>query len=74
MPVTANYVKTLIDKAIAEKAWLVLLYHDIRPDDGSGDLWTTTPANMEPVLAYLQSQGVAVETTSRAVSEIQGQM
>lgn len=71
---SADYVKALIDKAVAEKTWLVLVYHDIRPDDGSGDLWTTTPANMESVLSYLQTKGVAVETTPQAISEIQGQM
>jgi hypothetical protein len=60
----------LIDQAIKEKTWLVLVYHDISPDDGSGFLWTTTPENMETVLAYLKEKNVTTLTTSQAVSEI----
>jgi peptidoglycan/xylan/chitin deacetylase (PgdA/CDA1 family) len=68
------YVKSLIDQAIRDKTWLVLVYHDIRPDDGSGFLYTTTPEDMETVLAYLKEKNVATLTTSQAVSEIQAQM
>ncbi|MDD3190919.1 MAG: polysaccharide deacetylase family protein, partial [Candidatus Pacebacteria bacterium] len=71
---SAEYVTNLIDQAIASNTWLVLVYHDIRPDDGSGFLWTTTPENMETVLAYLRDNDVAVMTTSQAISEIQGQI
>jgi peptidoglycan/xylan/chitin deacetylase (PgdA/CDA1 family) len=71
---TADYVKSLIDRAVKDKTWLVLVYHDIRPDDGSGDLWTTTPANMETVLSYLKTNNVTTLTTSQAVSEIKAQM
>ncbi len=67
---SADYVKNLIDQAIKEKTWLVLVYHDISPDDGSGFLWTTTPENMETVLAYLKEKNVTTLTTSQAVSEI----
>jgi hypothetical protein len=69
-----DYVKSLIDQAIRDKTWLVLVYHDIRPDDGSGFLYSTTPENMETVLAYLNEKNVATLTTSQAVSEIQAQM
>jgi hypothetical protein len=70
---SADYVKSLIDQAIRDMTWLVLVYHDIRPDDGSGFLYTTTPENMETVLAYLKEKNVATLTTSQAVSEIKAQ-
>lgn len=69
-----DYVKSLIDQAIRDKTWLVLVYHDIRPDDGSGFLYTTTPEDLETVLAYLKGKNVATVTTSQAVNEIKAQM
>jgi peptidoglycan/xylan/chitin deacetylase (PgdA/CDA1 family) len=69
-----DYTLNLIDQAIKDKAWLCLVYHDVKPDDGSGFLWTTTPENMETTLAYLKKNNVSVQTTSQAVSEIKAQM
>lgn len=71
---SADYLKSLIDQAIKEKAWLMLVYHDIRPDDGSGFLWTTTPENMETIFAYLKEKNATTLTTSQAVREIKVQM
>lgn len=70
----ANYAKAIIDKAIKDKTWVVLVYHDIRPDDGSGFEWTTTPQNMESILTYLKQNNVATVTTSQALSEIKAQI
>jgi peptidoglycan/xylan/chitin deacetylase (PgdA/CDA1 family) len=68
----ANYVKALIDKAIRDKTWLVLVYHDVQPTQN--DAYTVTTENLDATLSYLKQNNVAVVTTNQALSEIKPQM
>jgi peptidoglycan/xylan/chitin deacetylase (PgdA/CDA1 family) len=64
---TSEQVKSWIDTAIQTKSWLVLLYHQV---DTSGSDYSTTPAQFEENLKYLQSTGVSVQTVSQALQEL----
>jgi hypothetical protein len=64
---TSEQVKSWIDTAIQTKSWLVLLYHQV---DSSGSDYSTTPAQFEENLKYLQSTGVSVQTVSQALQEL----
>lgn len=67
---TLDTIKGWVDKAKAERTWLVLVYHEIL--DG-GDLYSTTPANLEAALSYIQQTGISVQTVSQALAEVQSQ-
>lgn len=56
-----------IDDAIADKAWLVMVYHDIIDNGGT---WTNTPAHMQAVIDGIASRGVAIKTVEDALNEI----
>ncbi len=60
-----------VDEAIRDKAWLVLVYHDIV--DGGGT-WTNTPAHMQAVLDGIASRDISVKTIDQALDEIEPQI
>jgi peptidoglycan/xylan/chitin deacetylase (PgdA/CDA1 family) len=64
--VAVTTVKGWIDRAIQDRLWLILVYHDILPD---GDAFSTKPADLSAELDYLQSTGVAVLTVKQALAE-----
>jgi len=68
---TIDTIKGWVDKAKADKTWLVLVYHEIL--DG-GDLYSTTPANLDAALSYIQQTGISVQTVSQALIELQNQI
>lgn len=59
-----------VEQAAIDKSWLVIVYHDVRPDDGSGFLWTTTPQDLEAVLKKASDRGVTTVTVEQALNEI----
>jgi len=63
-------VKSWIDKAKAEKLWLILVYHDTK---NGGDAWSTTPARFKSEMAYLKQSGVTVKTVKDAILELESQ-
>ena len=65
-------VKGWIDRAIQDKTWLVLVYHDVKA--ASGELFSTTPQDLEIVLAYLKQKNVSVQNVNSALSEIKQQL
>ncbi len=69
----ANYVKALIDKAIRDKTWLVLVYHDITPAQ-TDDEYAVTTKNLDATLSYLKQNNVPVVTMNQALTEIKAQM
>ncbi|MDD2870820.1 MAG: polysaccharide deacetylase family protein [Candidatus Gracilibacteria bacterium] len=72
---TPESILAWVDEAIAKKAWLVIVYHDIL--DG-GEIYSNTPAHLEAVMSGLDSRRAAglldVKTTKDALSDVLGQI
>ncbi len=64
---TPETVLGWVDDAIRDKAWLVVVYHDIV--DGGGT-WTNTPAHMQTVVDGLANRGVPVVSVESALNEV----
>lgn len=61
-----------INTAVAQKGWLVLVWHEVKtPTDNA---WSITPANLERQMQLIKNSGVTVETTSQALSELRAQL
>lgn len=58
-------VKSWIDQAIANRSWVILMYHQI---DNSGDQYSTLPANLQEVINYAKSTGILVVTNKQGVA------
>lgn len=69
-------VKGWVDAAIAQHAWLILVYHEVAttPIDPSDALYTTQPADLDAELAYVKNSGVTVLTVQQALNEILPQL
>lgn len=69
-------VKGWIDAAIAQHAWLILVYHEVAntPVDPTDALYTTKPADIDAELGYLKSTGVATVTVQQALTELTPQL
>lgn len=54
-------VKTYIDKAIADNAWLVLTFHEIKANNAStsADDYQYNNADLDAIAAYAKSKGIA---------------
>lgn len=69
-------VQGWINAAIAQKAWLILVYHEVattpaEPDDA---LYTTQPTDFNAEMNYLKNSGVATLTVNQAINEILAQL
>jgi peptidoglycan/xylan/chitin deacetylase (PgdA/CDA1 family) len=75
---TPAEVEAWVNQAIASKSWLILLYHQVDTQPAFGAIGDgaalTTPATLNAELTYIKSSGVAVETTSQAITEITPQL
>ena len=74
--VSQAQVKSWIDEAIAQKAWLILCYHEIAntpvaPEDA---YYTVKPADLDAHLGYLKQTGVTVKTVNQALDEVLAQL
>jgi peptidoglycan/xylan/chitin deacetylase (PgdA/CDA1 family) len=69
-------VQGWINGAIAQKSWLILVYHEIAntPTDPSDSLYTVKPSDLSAELAYLKSTNVATVTVNQAINEILPQL
>ncbi|MDB5163486.1 MAG: hypothetical protein JWS12_103 [Candidatus Saccharibacteria bacterium] len=69
-------VKGWIDGAIAQKSWLILVYHEIAttPTDPTDALYTTQPADLDAEMAYLKNSGVPVVTVAQALAQLEPQV
>jgi peptidoglycan/xylan/chitin deacetylase (PgdA/CDA1 family) len=70
--ITQAQVKGWIDGAIADKAWLILLYHEVAdtPAETDDALYTTKPTDFSAEMTYLKQTNVAVETVAQALNEV----
>lgn len=60
-----------IQTAIQDRVWLVLVFHQV---DTSGNQYSITPANLDAILASINSKGLPVETIQQASNEIKPQV
>jgi peptidoglycan/xylan/chitin deacetylase (PgdA/CDA1 family) len=69
-------VQGWINGAIAQKSWLILVYHEIAvtPTDPTDALYDTQPSDLNAELAYIHNSGVAAETVHQAINEILPQL
>lgn len=66
-------VQGWIQGAITQKAWLILVYHEIGANIG-GDIYNATTANFDNQMSYLKNTGVAVVTVNQALNEVVPQL
>lgn len=74
--ITQAQVKAWIDGAIAQKTWLILVYHETAttPVDPTDALYTTQPSDLDAELSYLKNSGAAIETVHQAINELLPQL
>jgi peptidoglycan/xylan/chitin deacetylase (PgdA/CDA1 family) len=74
--ITTAQVQAWVDQAIANKAWLILVYHETAnaPVDPTDAQYTTKPADINTELAYIKSTNVVVLTVNQALSELTPQL
>lgn len=68
-------VQGWIDAAISQKAWLILVYHEVAttPIDPSDALYTAQPADFDWHMNYLKSTGVKTLPVNQALNEVLAQ-
>jgi peptidoglycan/xylan/chitin deacetylase (PgdA/CDA1 family) len=69
-------VQGWVQAAIAQKSWLILVFHEIAvtPTDPTDALYTTQPSDLDAELGYIKTSGVSVETVHQAINEILPQL
>lgn len=68
---TAAQVQAWVDQAIADKTWLILVYHRVATNPGPYD---TTPALFNQQLQAIQQSGIAVVTMQQGIVETRAQL
>lgn len=66
-------VQGWINAAITQKAWLILLYHEVGQSIG-GDIYHANTADVDAELSYIKSTGITAVTVNQAINEIQPQL
>ena len=70
---TLAEVQSWISEAQATNTWLILVYHQIDPSSTAG-LYNTYPSDFDAQMSAIKNSGVAVETVSQALQEINTQL
>lgn len=68
---TAAEVQTWINEAAANKAWLILVYHEV---NYGGDPYSATPENFTEQMQAISQSSLPVVTLDNALSEISPQL
>ena len=74
---TTAQIADWIAQAKATNTWLILCYHSADPNVNNvldGGLYNVTPTQLTSELAAVKSSGVAVETMSQALAEVEAQL
>lgn len=58
-------VKAWVDQAVANKSWVIFMYHQI---DNGGDQYSTTPTKLQEEINYVVSKGVKTVTNKQGVA------
>lgn len=66
-------VQAWVNEAIANKEWLVIVYHEVSdaPEDTT---YYVTPDNLDAELAGIQASGIKVVTVAQALNELEPQV
>lgn len=59
-----SVAKAWIDRAIEQKAWLILYTHDVRQEPSP---WGCTPDSLSRILAYALEKGVQIQTLGQVI-------
>ncbi len=59
-------IESWIDKAKADRTWLILAFHDIT-NNQDGLPYSTTPANLKTIINYIGAKSVPVKTVSEGI-------
>lgn len=70
---TPAQVQAWVNQAIANKTWLVLVYHEVTAS-AADPTYAVTPANLDAELNIIKQSGVTVKTVSQALDEVQAQL
>lgn len=72
--VTVSEITALINQAKQENAWLVLTFHDISEDNGTGDEYTIGRDTFRDYLSAIRDSGITVKTNRVALTDITAQL
>jgi peptidoglycan/xylan/chitin deacetylase (PgdA/CDA1 family) len=74
--ITSVQVQAWVDQAVADKAWLILVYHETAnsPTDPTDAGYLVKPADLNTELAYIKNTKAAVVTVNQAINEITPQL
>ncbi len=61
---TVAQVQAWVDQAIANKQWLILVFHHI---DNDGDQYSATPQTFQQIVDYLKTKNVPVKTVAQGI-------
>jgi peptidoglycan/xylan/chitin deacetylase (PgdA/CDA1 family) len=61
---TVAGVISAIDDAIAQREWLIIVFHEI---NYSGNLYSMTPARFQQIVSYLEQENIDVQTVKQGV-------
>lgn len=69
MGTTAAQMKAWIDKAVADKTWLNIVFHQVdnMSHDPNEEDYSTTPAILQDVVNYLKNNNISVITTQQGI-------
>ena len=66
-----SQVQAWIDQAIAQKTWVILIFHKIQnAGDDSSDIYWSSPQAVQQIADYLKTANAKVITTSEGVYQM----
>ena len=68
---TTNEIISWVSQAKQDHSWLILVYHEIKPNPSQ---WDTDPATFDSHMNAIKNSGVAVVTLDQAIGEILPQL
>lgn len=71
---TNAQVKAWVDQAIAQKTWLVLVYHQVENQVAVEDTDAVKTSDLNTQLSYIKSSGITVKTQAAALAEVKAQI
>ena len=64
---TFDQVKSNIDKALSEKKWVILLFHEVNT---SGHRYSVTPALLQQIVDYLKQKGIVPISNEQGLAKM----
>ena len=70
---TPAQVQAWVNQAMAEKTWLVIVYHEVTAT-AADPTYSVTPANLDAELGGIKQSGISVQTVDSALDEVLAQL